>query len=171
MAKVRKTADESDDTNPFVIDHANLDKEWIRQATLSRAAGRREADAKHEHAQAKAALDVVCARLRIDIRERPELYGFKGKPTVDQVESALVLRPEYADAVREVNLAKRDADYANADTIAFIDRRKGLERLVELLALDYYAEKEPQALSRGAREQADRLQQRAARSGIHIDDE
>ena len=155
--------------NPFVIDNDRLDQEWLRQPQLTREAGRREADARHEHAMAKARLDVVTARLSTEIRRTPGKFGLPDKPTVGQVEAAVTVQKDYADAVDAVNLAKRDMDYAAADTAAFLDRRKALERLVELLALDYWAEREPRAQSQKARELADDVRKRSARQGIDMD--
>ena len=133
--------------NPFQIDNARLDDEWRRQPGLSREAGRREADAKHAHAQARARLAVTAARMSLAIRKAPEKFGLRERPNNDEVAAALEVSPEYQDAVREVDEAKLAEDYAKADTVAFVDRRKALENLVELLRLDYFAEQEPRPLS------------------------
>lgn len=135
------------DQNPFEIDQNDLDTEWRKQPQLSRAAGRREADARHAHAQAKANLSVVAARMALSIRRAPEKFNIREKPTVDEVNAALESTPEYQQAVADVDAAQLAWDYAKADTVAFVDRRKALENLVELMRLDYFSEQEPRALS------------------------
>lgn len=154
---------ETEPINPFVIDQNNLDDEWLTMAQHTRAAGRREADARHAHAQAKAKLDVTAARIKLLIRRNPDKYHLDTKPTIDQVDSTLLMEKEYQDAVEAVNLAKRDMDYASADTNAFLDRRKALERLVELLQLNYFSEKEPKAVSGASREWAENARRRSIR--------
>lgn len=159
----QKSEERSDDQDPFQIDPRDLGSEWIRQPRLMRAAGRREADARHDHAQAKARVGVVAARLRLKIRQDPGSYGLREKPTVDEIESCLELQKEYRNAVDEMNESKKDLDYAETDTVAFIDRRKALENLVELLGLEYRSEKEPSTRSASGREEAERRVRDAVR--------
>jgi hypothetical protein len=129
------------------VDPNNLDDEWRSQPGLSRNAGRREADARHAHAQCKATLSVVAARMALAVRRAPEKFNIREKPTVDEVNAAVELTPEYQQAVKDVDDAQLAWDYAKADTVAFVDRRKALENLVELLRLDYYSEQPPRPLS------------------------
>lgn len=136
-----------DGTNPFEINPNNLDGEWIRQPGLSRAAGRREADARHAASQAKARLAVVGARLARSIRGAPEKFGLPDRPTIDAVAATVEVQPEYQQAVKDLDDAELAVAYAKADTTAFVDRRKALENLVELLRLDYFSEQEPKPLS------------------------
>lgn len=137
----------SEPQNPFTIDDRRLDRECLQQAQLSRAAGEREADARHAHAQAKAAFDVACARLQLAIRAAPVAYKLRAKPTKDEVDAAIILQPEYTEALLRVNEAKYALDLAAADVSAHIDRRKMIERRVELLAIDWHAEREPRPVS------------------------
>lgn len=159
------------DKNPFEIDQFNLDDEWRAQPGLSRAAGRREADARHVLAQANANLSVVAARMALAIRRAPEKYSLRDKPNNDEVTAALESTPEYQQAVKEAGDAQLALDYAKADTVAFVDRRKALENLVELLRLDYYSDTEPRPLS-GETAQRMRQQNRDSvrRSGAGADD-
>jgi hypothetical protein len=148
--------------NPFVIDDTDLVGEWIRQPILTRNAGRDEADARHAFNMAKAALDVLAARLRFKIRQCPEDFGLT-KPNLDDIAAAIIMHPEHVAAVEQLNVLKRNMDYMSANTSAMLDRRKALERRVELLALLYHAEKEPQAISQPAREYLNDVQRRAVR--------
>lgn len=129
----------SDPSTPFTIDPNALDAEWINQVRLTRKAGLREADARHEHAQAKARLDVLWGKLWREVLFHPELYGFPEgkKPTEESIKATVAVQSAYVAAVDAVNDTKRDLDYCSADTTAFIDRRKALENLVDLAQLEY----------------------------------
>lgn len=152
-----------DDDSPFDIDQNRLDREWISQPGKARAAGVREADARHVHAQAKAKLDVVASRLALTIRKTPGAYELRDKPTADEVEAAVTLQPGFQAALKELNEAKYALDVASADTTAYVDRRKALEGLVELLGMDYQSEREPVARNR------DKAPKRAPEEPIEFD--
>ncbi len=159
-------------TNPFVIDLNDLAGEWQRQPKHSRDAGVREADARHEHTQAKAALAVVAARLYLRIRSDPEGYDLRAKPTKDEIDAAVTVHEDHLAAVHRVNEAQYVWDLAKADTVAFIDRRKALENEVELLALNYRSETEPRVLSEDAgRVLARRQRGRTYGEGIDLNDD
>lgn len=153
----------SEPENPFGIDPGRLDREIVNQPRASRAAGVAEADARHAHAQAKARLDVTDARLRLAIKAAPEKFGLT-KPTVDDLAAAVELHPDHQAARTALDEAKYALDVASANTNAMLDRRKMIERLVELLALDYHAEKEPFVPVGSARDRAEaRLRDSARR--------
>lgn len=134
-----------DSKSPFDIDARRLDKMWIEQPKLARAAGVREADARHAHAQAKARLDVIGAQLTLEIRKNPGAHDLRDKPTTDEIAAAVTVDKRYQDALTALNRRKYELDVATADTTAFVDRRKALERLVELTALEFHSEREPRA--------------------------
>lgn len=159
-------ADET--ANPFTIDDSRLDREWLRQPKLMRAAGLREADARHELAQVSARLNVVSARLRTKIRADPGKYGLSAKPTKDAVDDALMLETEYKNALEDVIQAEYAVNIAKAETTAMVDRRKALERRVELIALDYYSEKEPRG-SPAVREEMENRRRQSVRGNADDD--
>ena len=133
----------ADEHDPFEIDPRALDAEWIRQPALARAAGRREAEARDAHSRAKAALDVARAKARLAVRRAPGAYFLRDKPTVDEIEAAVEVSDDVQAAVAAVNAAKFELDVAGADVVAYVDRRKALEGLVDLLAMDYQTGREP----------------------------
>jgi hypothetical protein len=158
-------------TNPFVIDLANLHEEWRSQPQYARQAGIRKAEAKRTVMAAKVKLKVVEARKMLAIRDDPESYDLPGKPTKDILEAAVIVSTEYMAALTELNQAEYELDIAEADVIAFIDRRKALENEVELLALDFYNEREPKPLSEaGKRTLESRQRRRTLGDGIDPDD-
>lgn len=148
--------------DPADIDPDHLDRELIGQPQLTRATGHREAEAKHAHDQAKARMAVLDARLSLAIRANPTKYGLREKPNKEEVEAAVLTQPAMEAAQKEVLETKYALDIASADTTWVLDRRKMLERLVDLLALDYYSEREPRPKSVRGREQADEVRRRAA---------
>jgi hypothetical protein len=152
--------------NPFVIDTARLDIEWARQPKLSRDCGTDEADAQHEYNRAKtnvavheAKLKATHARLYLSIRRDPEQFDLREKPTVDEVEAAVLIHTDYMtalqnvfEAMAEMNDRQRELDIAKAYTVAIThDRRKMLENYVQLLSMDYVCEREPRPLSENAK--------------------
>ena len=151
--------------SPFQIDENNLHTELVRIPQLTRDAGVREADARHELDKAKARLEVTRARILLVVRKDPEEFDLRPKPNEAEVEAAVALHPDVKRATDEFNDARRNAGYAEADTSAFLAMRKSVERLVELLQLNYYSEREPHATTAAGRERMDDMRRRAIRSG------
>lgn len=142
-----------DQHDPFEIDRARLDVEWLGQPRLSREAGRRRARAALVQARAEAARKLTKARLYLAVRGQPGAYGLRDKPTVDEVDAAVEAHDDYAAAVATALDAQHELDVADADVTAYIDRRKALESLVQLTALNYATEKAPVAKTRSAPEE------------------
>ena len=149
----------------FTIDDRHLDREWLRQPGLTRDAGHAEADAMHKKNQAEARLAVVGAQLRLKIRDNPTAFGLRSKPNNDDIDAAIILEDQYQDALADVNTAKYELDIRKAHSEAMLTRRKALERRVELLSIEYYAENmaEPHAQTPAARETIERQRRAAVR--------
>lgn len=161
-----------DRQNPFVIDASRLDLEWLRQAQLARAAGRQHADAEHALAQAKAVLTVTKARVLLEVRKQPEVFGLRPKPNEAEVDAAVDLDARVTTALEAYQTAERDVGYAKADVIAFVDRRKALENYVRLLELDYVSEREPRPVGERARQNYQNDQRRdVLGGGVEIGDD
>jgi hypothetical protein len=77
------------------IDKNNLDTEAAEQPKLMRQWGRLYADAIAARKTAEDNLAECCARLRNDIRERPESFGVNGRITVESINDALILLDGY----------------------------------------------------------------------------
>lgn len=150
-------------TDPFVIDPGRLDAEWLEMARFARRAGVAEADARHAHSQARARLDVCEATLVVDIKRNPAKYGVE-KPTEKLVEALVVLAPEHQKLTDELFAAQRLLDLCRTDVTACVDRRKALERLVELLSINYFATAEPRAAAGPARDAMDSRRRRDVRT-------
>lgn len=154
----------------WAIDPNNLAEECAAQPGMTRAAGVREADARHARDQAKSRLDVVEAEIAHEVRKDPEKFGIEGSPTIPEVKSAVVRDRRYQTAVAELNGAERELQLAGADVRAHTDRRKMIERLVELLQLDYFSEREPRVSDPAVRDAATRTRRKAVRVGMDRDD-
>lgn len=159
------------ETKPWEVDPHALDREWLKQARLSRDTGTDEADCKHALNKASARLKLKAAQLRADIRRNPESYGFGAKkPSIDEVDDAMTSHEAYQTAVAEEIEAQLAFDRAKAITVAVShDRRKTLENLVELLRLDYFSEKDHDTSVGRAREGVDRTLLRERSGGVEYD--
>lgn len=132
-----------------------------------------EADARHAVDCAKSALAVLAAKIRFEVQDDPGRFGLDpGKrPTVDDLAAAVTTDPRHVAAVRALADLDRDHGHLRADTLAMVDRRKALERLVELVAMDYHAEQEPKPLSPAAAEHVRRkIARPVGRGGIDPDE-
>lgn len=121
------------------IDLMNLHKEWERQARLYHKYAVRSADAKSALDTAKSRLDVIEAELAMSIRRSPEKYGM-AKATDNSVKECVPTRPEYQNAVHEVNTAKYKVAILEAKVTALDHKKRALESLVSLFLSDYWSE-------------------------------
>lgn len=150
----------------------NLWNEWKRQQSLTRAAGRSKADAKHALSQAKAKLKVLGARLKREVRTDPQKFGLDpvtfrdGKITVDAVNAAVEINGEYREQEAQIRRLEWEEDICGVEVAANVDRRKALENLVQLLSIEYHSEREPKPLSPAAAEELKNREKRAIRSVI-----
>ena len=153
--------------NPLEIDGGDLWEEWRRQSKLTYEANKAKADAKHALAQAKSRMKVTAAKLKLQIRSAPEKFGLD-KITEDGVKSALEVHEDYLKVEQEVLQAEYAEDIYSAKVLAFVDRRKALENLVQLLSIEYHGEREPRPLSRAAAETLQDRERKAVRRGIEV---
>lgn len=158
----------ADEPDEYAVDENDLMAEWRRQPGLTRRVGRAEADARHAHAQAEAALKVTAARLKFQIRKDPGRFGLGDKPTIPDIEAACLTHKDHVAAVELVNRTRYELAIREADVAAMLDRRKALERLVELLRIEYFAEAEPRPVSAGGRAELERRRRRAARTDDEV---
>lgn len=149
--------------NPYRIDPDRLDQEWSDQPGLTRQAGYAEADADFAASRAKAKVDVTYAQLELMVRRNPDQFGLDDKATVGEVKARIMVHPEYQAAVEALHRAEYALKIATADKFAMVDRRKGLENMVELRQIEYYGEREPRPLSPGAAGAVAQARKRSAR--------
>ena len=120
------------------IDKHALDREWEEQPTRFHAAAVELADAREELEYAKAKLDIVHAEVYASLLRAPEEYGLT-KTTEASLKQAIVCQPEYKAAHDDMVQAKHAADVLDAAVKALEQRKRALEKLVDLHLSDYYS--------------------------------
>lgn len=127
----------------MVLDEAALDQEWLKQPRLTLRWALAEADARNEVNQKKAKLDLVEARIKRAVRCDPTKFDLKEKPTEGSINEVVAVHTDYLAALEDLNDAKHAQDQLAGVVAALTDRRRALERLVELKQIDYYGEPRP----------------------------
>lgn len=122
----------------FAIDEKNLVEEWEKQPELFLRYSMKLADARRELDEEKAALSVVNAELDRDIRENPEEHGV-GKVTDASVKAAIPLNARYQKQERNVRDVKHRVDILSAYVDALDQRKKALEKIVDLHGQQYWS--------------------------------
>lgn len=131
------------------IDPDAIDVAWLEQANLFRNASDAAADALEQELDAKDEVERVDAELTNAIKEKPQKFGFEGKPTEKDVRAAVVLDPEYIAAQKMQSQARAIRVKLEGRVQAFEHRKRSLENLVELHTRQYFAgPKEPRDLKR-----------------------
>ncbi len=120
------------------IDETALDVEWLRQADLMYRYAKHQAETRKEMDEAKERLDVVRAKVEMEIRNNPEAYGLS-KVTEGAIQSTVILQPEYQQASQAYNDVKYENDVAIAAVRAIDQKKTALENLVKLLGASYFA--------------------------------
>jgi hypothetical protein len=150
------------DSSFLAIDENQLDVEWLGQAELYYTYAAKLSDAIASMDEAKADFELTQAELAKDIREDPGKYDL-GKVTDKSVEATVIMQKEYQEAQAAVNTAKHRVGVLKAAVDALDQRKKALEKLVELRLANYYSE--PRARTEGAREEVDNIRKKSIRSG------
>jgi len=128
------------------IDKNLLDDEWLNQPKLYYNWALQLEDARLELDNAKAEFDVVQSEIDLDIRTNPEDYGElpkdvvdKGKITEKMVAAVLIMQKGYKEAQQTVFEAKHRVGVLQAAVTALDQRKKALEKLVDLHGQKYFA--------------------------------
>lgn len=121
------------------FDKNNLDMEWEKQPRLYYQFALLLADARKEHAEAKAELDVVTAELADAIRKDPWKYMSLEKATVDAVKEAVLMQDDHKIATRALISSKHKVDIHEAAVWALDHRKKALENEVQLFLSNYFS--------------------------------
>ncbi len=129
------------DANTFVIDSRRLDIEWEKQSALCFEACRLAAQAQLCLTDYKRQLEVKRAEVGTSVRRDPARYGFTTKPTEAAIEAQVTLMPEVCDLADKIAHAKYQYELSNAAVTALENKKKGLEALTQLRAMNYYSAK------------------------------
>jgi hypothetical protein len=150
------------------IDMGRLDEEWVRQPALFLKYAAQLADARQEHAEAKADIDVVRADVSKVIRGDPDRYGVT-KVTEASIDAAVTTHKQVEDAVAKAGKAKHRMDLLQAAVDALEHRKKALENLVFLHGQEYFSE--PRTPKGKGGESMKERQKEAARRKVRFTDD
>lgn len=129
------------DRSLFTIDSQHLDLEWEKQSSNCFEACRLAAQARLCVEDLKRQLDVRKAEADTSIRRDPAKYGFTAKPTEGAIDSVVTQMPQIQDLMDQVARARYQFDICNAAVTALENKKKGLESLTQLRAMNYYSAK------------------------------
>lgn len=125
--------------NPLDIDIYDLHQECRKQSAAYKKWANRHANAVDEMDRAKSAMELSYADLMLKINKRPGKYGLD-KTTGPLLESAIIVQPEYQQAVDAYHTAKHNANELKGMVDAMSDRKKMLELEVQLWFGSYFAD-------------------------------
>ena len=121
------------------IDIDQLDKEWIKQASLYQRYARQEAISLYERDQLNDSLTLVQAQLDGDIRLDPKKHGFDSKPTEAAILNTIKQNPYYLKANKLLMKAACKAKVIGGAVRSFDHKKKALEKLTDLYLSGYWA--------------------------------
>ena len=143
------------------IDQNRLDWEWTRQPRLFMEWSTKAADARRDFSQAKADMDLGEAEIDQLIRANPDNYDME-KVTEPSIKQCILTQRRYIRARDKMIVAKHTVDVLEAAVNALDHKKKGLEDMVRLFGMQYFAA--PKA-NGDCKEVMDNIEKRAARSG------
>lgn len=127
------------ETSDFEIDEYSLEKEWIRQPILFMEYAAEANKAQAERDRLKAQLDLVQASMDLEVRNDPELYGIT-KVTETVVANVVIRTAKYQKAQKAYFDAREKHGVLDKAITALEHKKKALESLVSLFAMNYYSE-------------------------------
>lgn len=130
-------------SNAVDIDENNLVTECLDHPRATLDAHEDEADAKHELAKANERLAVTEADLQLSVRETPEKFNLPKDMKEAGIKAAVMLHKDYRTAVQEVNDAQHRVHLCTAMVKGLEDKRRMIERIIELKQIDYWSEPRP----------------------------
>jgi len=123
------------------ISRERLDEECVYQAAFYAEVGDFVSQLKHEARQAKDRADFVAADLRDKARKNPGSFGIS-KVTIDAIEDAVVIHPEYQKASKFYLDTQYLADCASVLLAAAEQRKSMVKDAVSLFVHEYYSTKQ-----------------------------
>lgn len=123
----------------IAIDKSQLDYEWLRQSLLYFKYSELYANAIFERDKAKERLEVVKAKIDLDIRKSPEEYGIS-RITEGAIASAITLDEEYVEAKNDYLNAVKEVNILAGVKGALEHKKSALETLAKLYLSGYWGE-------------------------------
>jgi hypothetical protein len=128
-----------DDSSSFLeIDPLRLDQEWVDQPRLFHSYALKMANADAKVDAAKGQLDLAKAVVEKAIRDNPEEFGLE-KVTESAIAACVIQQEDYQDALKLLNMLRHKASVLKVAVTALDQRKKALEKLVDLHGQDYFS--------------------------------
>jgi hypothetical protein len=121
------------------IDELRLREEWQGQPLLVLQWTERQADAVLDTDRAKATYELAKAKAGRDVRDDPSTYGL-AKLTEGTVAGAVTEHPDVRGALAVWHEAKHRAAVLAGVVSAIEDRRRALQKIVELESREYFSD-------------------------------
>lgn len=150
--KRRRNSRDVEDKSIFDIDLTRLEEEWSNHARLSQEYSEHLADANRRLDELNAEAKVIQAEVADDVRRRPGRYGYeRGKKPAESAVKDAVTRSEPAQEIeRRIIRQKHRVAILQGYVYSLIDRKKALEKLVDLWIGQYWSKpKEPRQQKEG----------------------
>lgn len=141
----------------LTIDESNLHEEWFRQADLYHEAAVELAELRHQLDLAESKKEVMQAELRLTVRQNPSKYGLS-KVTEGSIDEIVTTHNKMTSVIEDVNTLKYKVNIAKAMVDALDQKKRALEKLVDLFLSDYWAE--PRTSNAGKLRMEDKKQRR-----------
>jgi hypothetical protein len=142
-------------SDTYEINKHRLDREWERQPRMYHEVADKLAEAESEVDRLKGVLELVEARVELEVRKEPSAFRITGKVTEKAVEKAIILEDDYQEALQEYHKAKRLARHLQADARYLEHRKSAIEHLSRLRIIDYWAD--PRIGGEARQKEADRV--------------
>ena len=122
------------------IDKDTLDKELVFHGEIFEKWSVRLADAIEERDLKKSDIEIKKAELDKKIRSDPAEFGLKEKPTETSISNAILLDEEIQELNKEFINCVRNVNILTSAKEDMHNKRKRIEKLVELYLGSYWAE-------------------------------
>ena len=122
------------------VDKNDLEYEWSRQPSLYGAWQKELIDEKLALDRIKEKMELVEARLTLDVRKHPDVHELKDKPSEAIIHSVVILNVEYQEAFHKYILQKHTVGVLQVGVNSLEHKKAALENLVRLAINDKWAE-------------------------------
>jgi acyl-CoA reductase-like NAD-dependent aldehyde dehydrogenase len=137
------------------IDKMALDEEWVEQPKLYFRYAKALAEQRDGLDEMKAELELTKAEVESDVRENPDKHNLP-KVTEKAVENAVIQSTEYQATLRRFNKRKKRVALLSALVEALDQRKRALEKLVDLQTMEYFSAPRASNVSREHVEEANK---------------
>lgn len=131
------------------FDLSKLEQEWVEQPKLFFVYSEKLADARYHLDNMKSRLEVYEAETALEIRSSPNKYGYTEKaPTETAIKQIIVAKKKHQKGEELIRTAKHAVDVLDGMVKSLDQRKKALEKAVDLYGQQYFSmPREPDSVS------------------------